>query len=239
MNLSYKLVGGILPVLLFCILSCSKIKPKGEIVTQDINVQIFNKLELKGKFKVFYIQDSKHMLSVETYPNIFDNLKVEVKNQTLYVSEKKKTQGVDFYNITLYGPHNLQNIGIADSTDLNLSSQLSVPIFRLKIQDQAKFIGSVLTNKAEISMTDKARANISGRTLDAVVAISDTASVISPYWYVNKLNINSKNANYAEFSVEEELNGNIRNTASLLYYGNPKKKIKVSDKAKLEQKQQP
>ncbi|WP_447248645.1 hypothetical protein, partial [Klebsiella pneumoniae] len=68
---------------------------------------------------------------------------------------------------------------------------------------------------------------------------SDTASIISPYWYINNLNITSKNGNYSEFSVDDELNGSIGNTSELVYYGNPQKKIKVQDKAKLEQKQKP
>ncbi|ATC35494.1 DUF2807 domain-containing protein [Elizabethkingia anophelis] len=219
--------------------SCSKVKPKGEIATKDITVQDFNKLDINGKFKVFYVQNSKNMVSVETYPNVFDNLKIEVKDKTLYISEKSKTEGVDMYNITLYSKNNLESIAMADSTDITISSQMSVPAFKLKIKDNAKFMGSVLANKADITMTNKAKANLLGRTLDANIAISDTASIISPYWYINNLNITSKNGNYSEFSVDDELNGSIGNTSELVYYGNPQKKIKVQDKAKLEQKQKP
>lgn len=221
------------------LVSCSKVKPKGEITTKDVNIQDFNKLDVSGKFKIFYVQNPKNMVSVETYPNVFDNLKIEVKDKTLYISEKSKTEGVDMYNIMLYSKNNLESIAMADSTDITISSQMSVPAFKLKIKDHAKFMGSVLANKADITMTNKAKANLLGRTLDANVAISDTASIISPYWYINNLNITSKNGNYSEFSVDDELNGSLGNTAELVYYGNPQKKIKVTDKAKLEQKQKP
>ncbi len=73
--------------------SCSKVKPKGEIATKDISIQDFNKLDLNGKFKVFYVQNPKNMVSVETYPNVFDNLKIEVKDKTLFISEKVKQKG--------------------------------------------------------------------------------------------------------------------------------------------------
>ena len=52
--------------------SCTKVSPSGEITTKDVQVQEFENLDLKGKFKVFYVQNPKNSVSVETYPNIFE-----------------------------------------------------------------------------------------------------------------------------------------------------------------------
>ena len=215
---------------LLVISSCTKVSPSGEITTKDVQVQEFENLDLKGKFKVFYVQNPKNSVSVETYPNIFENLSIEVKGKTLVIKEKRETEGVDFYNITLYGKKNISHIKISDSAEMNISSQLMVDHFTLDMKDNSKFIGSVLSNKADIKMSQKTRLNLLGKTLDAKISIQDTASIIAPYWYINNLQISSKNGNFTEVSVEETLNGEIGNTSQLVYYGEPSKKITQKDR---------
>jgi len=220
----------------FVTISCTKLKPKGEIGLKDIEIKEFKKVNLNGKFKVFFTQSSKNLVSIETYPNIFENLKIELKGETLSISEKKETQGIDLYNITLYSKNNLENISISDSIDFTVSDQISVPSFNLKAKNFAKFMGTILANEANINIKDKSRVNLSGRTIDANIHISDTASIISPYWRTTNLNIHSKNENYSELSVEKTLSGKIENTSKLIYYGKPNKKIRINDKAEVVQK---
>jgi len=230
-NLFYTLIS-----FFFFAVSCTKIKPKGEIELKDIAVEEFKKVNLNGKFKVFYTQSTKNLVSVETYPNIFENLKIEVKGETLSISEKKEIQGVDLYNVNIYSKNNLESISISDSIDFEVHSQISVPSFNLKVKDFSKFMGTILVNEAKLSIRDKSRVNLSGRSIDANIHISDTASIISPYWQVTNLNIHSRNENYSEISVEKNLSGKIENTSKLIYYGEPNKKIRINDKAVVEQK---
>jgi len=217
-------------------ISCTKVKPTGEIELKDVEIEEFKKINLSGKFKVFFTKSSKNLVSVETYPNIFENLKIEVKDETLSISEKKEIQGVDLYNINLYSKNSLEGISISDSIDFTVSDQISVPSFNMKIKDFSKFIGTILANEVNINMKNKSRVNLSGRTINANIHISDTASIISPYWQITSLDIHSKNENYSELSVEKNLSGKIENTAKLIYYGKPNKKIRINDKAEVEQK---
>ena len=63
-------------ILLFLgFISCSKISPSGEIEVKDVSVENFTKLDLKGNFKVFFVKGNQNLVSVETYPNIYHNLK--------------------------------------------------------------------------------------------------------------------------------------------------------------------
>ncbi|QCX52458.1 GIN domain-containing protein [Elizabethkingia sp. JS20170427COW] len=225
--------------LILGLISCGKVKPSGDIDVKDVNIQEYKDLNLKGKFKIFYVNNPKNFVSVETYPNVYDNLDIKVKNNTLYIAEKRPTQGVDFYNITLYTHQHLENIVMADSTDMTISSQMTTPNFSLVLKDNAKFSGSILANKAKIDMDKKTRANVLGSTLDATIAIRDTASIIAPFWYIENLKLTSKNGNYTEVSVAKNLEGSIANTSQLVYYGTPEKNLKVTEQAKVEQKKQP
>ena len=202
-------------------ISCGKISPKGKIESKDFPVEDFTNINLEGKFRVFYINGEKSFVNVETYPNILNNLKIKVKDKTLNIIESRETQGVDFYNVTIYSKYNLEKISISDSVEMNISSEIKTDNFRLNLKNNGKFIGSVNSRRAEVEMTGKSRANFLGKTKDAVIKISDTASIIAPYWILDNLKIDSKNGNYAEVNVKDSLKGHIKNTAKMVYYNDP------------------
>ena len=216
------------------LISCGKISPKGNIESKDIPVEDFVNLDIKGKFRLFYIKSDSSFVNVESYPNILDNLKIKVKDKTLTIAEKRTTKAVDFYNITVYSKYNVEKIAVADSVEINLSSEIKTDNFRLSLKNNAKFIGSVNTRRAQLDMTEKSRANFLGKTNDAVIKISDSASLIAPYWAIVNLDIMSKNGNYAEVNVKDSLKGNIGNTAEFVYYNDPIRAFKIDKTANVQ-----
>lgn len=221
---------------LVSLIACGKISPKGNIENKDVDVEEFVNLDLEGKFRIFYARSNKNYVAIETYPNIADNLEVEVKDKTLFIKENRKTKGVDFYNIVVYSKYNLEKVAIADSVEMNISSEIKTDNFRLNLKNYATFMGSVNTQKAEIEMLNRSRANFLGETKDAVIKIADTASLIAPYWKIENLKIDSKNGNYAEVNVKDTLKGNIQNTAKFVYYNDPIRAFKVDKTSKVENK---
>lgn len=222
--------------ILLAVISCGKVSPKGNIERKDVEVPEFVNLNLEGKFRVFYARGTKSFVEIETYPNVADNLDVDVDDKTLTIKEKRGTKGVDFYNITIYSKYNLEKIAISDSVEMNISSEIKTDNFRLNLKNYATFMGSVNTRRAEIEMQNRSRANFLGQTRDAVIKISDTASLIAPYWKIENLNIDSKNGNYAEVNVKDSLKGHIQNTAKFTYYNDPIRAFKIDKSAKVENK---
>ena len=218
-------------------ISCGKISPKGKIESKDFPVEDFTNLNLQGKFRVFYVNGEKSFVNVETYPNILNNLKIKVKDKTLNIKESRETQGVDFYNVTIYSKYNLEKISISDSVEMNISSEIKTDNFKLNLKNNAKFIGSVNSRKAEVEMLNTSRANFTGKTKVAFVKIADTANLIAPYWIIENLNIDSKNANYAEVNVQDSLKGNIKNTAKFVYYNDPIRAFKIDKTANVQNKE--
>lgn len=213
------------------LISCGKISPKGKIESKDYPTEDFTVINLEGKFRVFLVKGPKNFVNVETYQNIGNNLKIKVSDKTLNIVEKRETQGVDFYNITIYSKYSPEKISVSDSAEVNISSEIKTDNFKLFLKNNAKFIGSVNTRRTELEMLNTSRANFSGKTEDALIKISDTASLIAPYWKIGNLKIDSKNGNYAEVNVRDSLKGNIGNTAKLLYYNDPIRAFKIDKKA--------
>ena len=218
------------------LISCGKISPKGKIENKDVKVEDFTNLNLEGKFRAFYIKSDSSFVNVETYKNITDNLNISVKDKTLSVTEKRAIKGVDFYNITIYSKYDLAKLSISDSVEMNVSSEIKTDNFKLNLKNNGKFIGSVNSRKSEVEMSNKSRANFRGSTKNATIKISDTASLIAPYWLIENLNISSKNENYAEVNVKDSLKGNINNTSKFIYYNNPIRAFKIEKSAFVENK---
>ncbi|MDC8104146.1 DUF2807 domain-containing protein [Chryseobacterium sp. B21-037] len=221
---------------LVAVISCGKVSPKGNIERKDVDVSEFVNLDLDGKFRVFYARGPKNFVEIETYPNVANNLDVDVKDKTLSIKEKRGTKGVDFYNVTIYSKYNLEKVSISDSVEMNISSEIKTDNFKLNLKNNATFMGSVNTRRAEIEMVNRSRANFLGETKNAVIKISDTASLIAPYWKITNLNIDSKNGNYAEVNVKDSLKGHIQNTAKFLYYNDPIRAFKIDKTTKVENK---
>lgn len=220
----------------FALVSCGKISPKGNIEKKDVNVSEFVNLDMEGKFRVFYARGPKNFVEIETYPNVANNLDVNVKDKTLSIKERRGTKGVDFYNVTIYSKYNLEKVSVADSVEMNISSEIKTDNFKLNLKNNATFMGSVNTRRAEVEMLNKSRANFLGETKNAVIKISDTASLIAPYWKITNLNIDSKNGNYAEVNVKDSLKGHIQNTAKFLYYNDPIRAFKIDKTTRVENK---
>lgn len=228
-NLSYLIT-------FFILISCGKISPKGKIESKDVKVEDFTNLNIEGKFRAFYIKSDSSFVNVETYKNIADNLNISVKDKKLNITEKRATQGVDFYNITIYSKYDLAQLSISDSVEMNVSSEIKTDHFKLNLKNNGKFIGSVNSRRSDVEMRDKSRANFTGTTKNTFLKIADTASLIAPYWMIENLNIDSKNGNYAEVNVKDSLKGNIQNTSKFIYYNDPIRAFKIEKSTNVQNK---
>lgn len=216
------------------LISCSKISPKGEIEVKDKSVENFAKLNLKGNFKVFFAKGNQNIVSVETYPNVYKNLDIEVENGILTIEENRKTDQVDFYSITIFGKNDLNEISLADQVEMNVSGQVKSPNFSLNLKDHSKFMGAVISEKSSVEMTQKANANILGETKNLNLKLTDSASIMAPYFYVENLELNAKNNASAGLNIDNEMKGTLENTSKLIFYGEPLNKLIKKDKSSVE-----
>lgn len=221
---------------LLILFSCGKLKPTGEISLKEVPVSDFQTIEGKGKFRMFWVNSSADRVDVETYPNIFENLIITVKDGKLLVEEKKETQGVDFYSVTIYSKHNPSKIDLSDSIEFNVSGEIKVENFLLNLKNNAKFIGSLNSKKAEIDMQNTSLANFKGFTKSAVLKMKDTANLLAPYWMIDNLKIDSKNGTYAEVKVKDSIKGSIDDTSKFLYYNDPIRAFKIGKKTDVQNK---
>lgn len=201
--------------------SCGKLSPQGEVELQKVSIQDFSDIQAKGKFRLTWVPSSQNLMEIETYPNFINNLDISQQNNILHIKEKRPTQGLGFYNITLFSKSIPKNIQLSDSIEFSVSGKIDADYFQLKLKDNAKFIGSLHTKKTVLEMENLSLANFNGYTEELYFKIKDTAGVIAPYFEVDVLDIDAKNNSYLEIKVKDTIKGNIQNTAKLTYIGTP------------------
>ncbi len=216
--------------------ACGPISPKGDLETKEVPIEGFQTLELNGKFRVFYVQNNTSQVFIETYGNFIKNLAIKQSGQTLSISEKRETQGADFYNVTVFSPSVPRQIEVGDQVELSISGAISGESLNLKLKDEAKFIGAVETALTTLEMSGLARANFSGASKKAEIKMQDTAHLIAPYWAVGTLKLEAKNGPYVEVQAVDTLKGTVENTTRLLYYNKPVTTFKKASSVEVNQK---
>lgn len=83
-------------------------------------------------------------------------------------------------------------------------------------------------------MAEKSNANILGETKNLNLKLADSASIMAPYFYVENLEILSKNGASAGLNIDQEMKGTLENTSKLIFYGEPLNKLTKKDKAVIE-----
>ncbi len=217
-----------------CLISCSKITPKGEIELKDVSVGKFTNLDLEGNYKVFFVKGLQNLVSVETYPNIFKNLDIKVENSTLHIKENRNAEKVPFYTITIFGNQDPTSITLHNRVEFNISGLVQSPKFSLFLDGNSKFLGAVNTESAQIAMAQKTNANILGKTANLNLKLADSASIVAPYFEVENLEINEKNDAFAGINVGNEMKGTLENTSKLIFYGEPVNNLVKKDKSSVE-----
>lgn len=216
------------------LISCSKLKPEGDIQQKQIPLKNFSSIDAKGKFRVFWLKSEQNLLEIETYPNFIDNLNINIKDENLTISEKKETFGNGFYSITIFSKNTPSKITLRDSIEFNVSGQLALKNLKLSLSDNSKFIGAVKSDRTEIEMRHSSLANFKGFTREALIKIKDTAGIIAPYWEVNTLSINSHNGAYAEVNTQDSIKADLKNTTKFVYYNSPVKIFKADKTVKIQ-----
>lgn len=218
------------------LVSCSKVKPTGEVINRDIKIENFQKIQAGGNYRLFFVPSQSNFVNVETYQNVGDNLDISVENGTLTLKEKRPTSFVDFYNITVYGRQTPGAVLLKDSVEFNVSGRISPKKLVVEQSGYSKFIGAIQTEEFFHTLSGNSRASVLGKVGRTVLTTTDSANIISPYLETSVLRVKADKATYTELSVTDTLKGSISGGARFLYYGNPVRAVKIKEEARVNNK---
>lgn len=211
-----------------CLVSCGKIRQKGEFTEKNFTQKVADTVALEGKFRAFIVPSDSSFVMVESTENYIENLAIKNDGKTLSITEKRETSPTGFYTVFLYTDKLPAKIALKDSVECNTSGMYQSGAFSLAIKDKSKFIGAADVKNFKLRMSDQSSANLRGSAEIADIALQDKTGLLAPFFISSELNINLKDEAFAELTTTKLLEGAVGPKNKFIYYGNPLRKISIS-----------
>lgn len=198
-----------------------RIEGSGNVITKDIPVQSFDKLEAKGVFNIQLKQGDKEEVKIEGDDNLLDLFEAKNNGQTLVLSMKKDNNYNTKKKIVMYVTFKkLKSLDL--KTVGSISSEQSLSFDDLEID--SKSVGSInlkITART-INLDNKGVGSIrlSGKADNAVIRNDGVGQVDAADFVVQSMDIENNGVGSAEvnaakeFKVKESFIGKVTNKGS-------------------------
>ena len=205
------------------------IKGSGTVITEEYDVGDFDSIDFSGVGIINIVQDGKESLRVTAEDNIIDNLSVEVRGSTLYISPKRVVINLVPTRDVIFELH------IAEIKEIKISGVGSVQSDMLDVKD-LKIDSSGLGNielgiygeSLDAKISGAAVFEISGEVKTQEIDISGLGTYNAKDLISNDCKISISGSGNAEVNVVQNLEIEISGLGSVEYMGAPSVKQNVS-----------
>lgn len=229
----------IIPVFIFLIVSSCSSPIQGEGAAtgiKEFETGDFQKIEVDCNCYLTLIPSETSKLVVESHENLIENIEVKSKKKSLKISEKKKVEEFDLYNVNVYTSTPLSEISLKGQARMKTSGTLTSKKLNLNTRDEVSVSQAHLElEDADFDFRDKSKINISGTAVNlSLNADGKSDADLSKLICVD---INFKAFDYSALTLYamKNLKGRAHNNSVVFYLGNPSKSTTEKDKAIIQQ----
>lgn len=214
-------IGVLLVCVSLCLAACGK-QGKGEFITQKHDFNSFNKVQFDGSTIVNISASSQFYVDVIAQENIHDILKVEVKNDVLYLGLKpgKNLNSNTKVTFNVFG-NNLVGIantgsGILKADELALSPTLQV----VSTGSGMLEFGGMFT---QLNVENTGSGKVLGQGLADKITMNSTGSgeILAFDLPCSDADITSTGSGLVQLKANNTLKVTITGSGNVLYKGNP------------------
>jgi hypothetical protein len=204
-----------------CGFDAGAIKGNRDIVRQSHRVESFERLHISGVFKVFLVEGNSADVIVETDENIQDYVRVQVKNNALYLSMDP---------LFTYNPSRLEvfittdrlnEIRMSGASGLQSRHIISGENLHIDISGACDMNLKVNTPGLKTHVSGAGSVKISGEARDHEIRISGVASVNCLDLETSGTDVSISGAGSAKVNAADKLRASVSGVGSIQYKGNP------------------
>lgn len=224
-----------LPIFLL-IYSCnSSLTGEGDAnIAQDYQVEAFDAIEAKGKFKLILIPNDSSYISVQTHQNLLDNMDIYAQNKTLNIGEKTDVDSFESYVVYLYFDKQLDDIELHNKVYLESSEQLSFDKLEISANDETTVKQfAVDVKEMKIEANEKADVEITGSASTLDLKAKKYANVSLGDLKVKVMDVDMSGESEVLANVNKKLTGRVLENSTLTYVGSPQKDVEVKDNGEI------
>lgn len=191
----------------------------GNIIMNSIDIDDFDKINIKGNFKVNYIQDTHYYLDITTDENLHDLIKTEVENNELFIKAIKPVKSGKEILINVSSP-SLSGITASASATFNAMNDVMLEDVSLACNASSSIIINGKFNDINVSQNASSKVTLGGQANSLFVASNAGGTVDAFELEVQTADIEA-NASTAVKVNTEELSVKATAGSTVFYIGNP------------------
>ena len=213
------LVIGASLVLVGCV---DTVRGQGELIARDFDVETFSEVNVGGSFYVIWRESDEFTVTVYMQENLFNNLVVEVQNNTLRV---RTTGSTTFTNqnrprLYVYAP-TIEAVNFSGSTTAENWDTINGTSFSANISGSATLDIVLHVQSVEIDSSGSGRFTLTGTTDILDVSSSGASRIHADQLRANTANINISGSGQAYVNVVDILDVRVSGSGTVRYSGNP------------------
>ncbi|MFP4025270.1 MAG: GIN domain-containing protein [Thiohalospira sp.] len=221
------------------LLSCNdSLFNKGEIITQEIKTNKFNRIEINDIFNVYFYQDTTQKIVAKCGSNLVSDLTFDVNDEgTLAINNLNSARwSRDYEKIELYiTVDSLRFITLNAPSNIVCIDTLKTPELKIfSISDYADISILIDTDHFYLvnSGTSGGQVTIKGHTYSFGVWARASLQLFADEFIANKVTIKNESIGDCYIHATEYISAEILNTGLVYYKGNPEIIDYVNEEAK-------
>jgi hypothetical protein len=199
---------------------CTRIVGTGDVVTMEVPVEGFTRIEASSAFVVNVTFGETPALTLSVDRAAEDHLRVGVIGDTLRIGLESRTL---VGNVTLEADvvvTALEAIAGAGASEIHVTN-LSSPTIEVDLSGASTLDGSVDVDTATVELSGASDLVVSGRVGQLQGEVSGASNLSLLQLDINTLDIDLSGASTAEVNVSESLTADLSGASSLRYRGDP------------------
>ncbi len=203
----------------------NSIKGNGNIITNEITISDYEKIELRVGMDIVYEQQPEKppYLQLNIDENILPLVDIRVENERLIV----KTSDNQNISPTLFKVYtnskNLASIDLTGSGEIRLKGKINIPSLAITLSGSGDiFSDSLYCGKFSLNGSGSGDLYLKGECTDCSLNMSGSCDIKAFDFLVQKLSCKISGSADVEVTVQDALNVVISGSGDLKYKGNPK-----------------
>ena len=182
----------------------------------------FTKIEASGNANIYLTQGKSHTYLLEGTPEDIENMKVEVKNGTIHISQQSRSWKMKSKPVNIYLTFKkLESIQSSGSIDIIGDAMLELGDLTLSASGASDVKIHVNAQKIKISSSGGSDVVLNGKAQVLDVSASGGSDVKAKTLEVRQASVKASGGSDVVVHVKDELSIQASGGSDVVYYGNP------------------
>ncbi len=192
----------------------------GELVTNEISLSEFNKIDLTIEAEIEFIKSKTQKVEIVAQQNIYDLIKSDVIKEKWTIEFDKNVKDYEDITIYIYVPE-IISIDLSGSGYIYTNNTFSADKVEFSIPGSGDIDFFFDAEDTEISISGSGNIYLEGGTINQDVSISGSGKYCGFRFFSSETEISIPGSGNCELYVHDKLFVNISGSGNVYYIGNP------------------